>query len=181
MEDRIETFRRRAESELGVRCAAAPMDESMFHAELRSACAQNVCGCYGTCHTCPPNIGPAEECIERVKAYSTYIAFQKVYTLEDSFDFEGMVAGKNDFQNVIQGAAKLAREIFGEPLILGAGGCTLCPTCAAAEGKPCRMPDRAIQSLEANCIQVSEFARHCGLKYINGADTVTYFGGVFLK
>ena len=51
-------------------------------------------------------------------------------------------------------------------------------------GKPgavlaCRFPDRAMSSLEAYGVNVSELAVQCGMRYINGENTVTYFGAVF--
>lgn len=42
-----------------------------------------------------------------------------------------------------------------------------------------RFPDRAMSSLEAYGVNVSELAVQCGMRYINGENTVTYFGAVF--
>ena len=181
MEAKINSFIESIKTKYGVNCGVSKMNTDMFHTELRAACECNTCGNYGLCHTCPPNIGTAEECIDTVSSYERFIAFQKIYDLEDSFDFEGMMAGKEDFKDVMKGVAKVARESFEKPLILGAGGCMICERCAAKDNKPCRFPNLAQASLEANCIQVSQFAECCGLKYINGQNTVTYFGGVFLK
>ena len=64
-------------------------------------------------------------------------------------------------------------------LHLGAGGCHLCEVCAKKTGEPCRHPDRAVASLEAYGVNVSALARLCGMKYINGENTVTYFGALF--
>ena len=63
-------------------------------------------------------------------------------------------------------------------LHLGAGGCGVCKPCAKQSGEPCRFPELAMPSLEAYCINVSELARAAGMKYINGPNTVTYFGAV---
>ena len=43
-------------------------------------------------------------------------------------------------------------------------------------GEPCRHPDLAMSSLETYGINVSELAKAAGMKYINGQNTVTYFG-----
>lgn len=43
---------------------------------------------------------------------------------------------------------------------------------------PARRPWLACPSLESYGIQVSELAARCGMKYINGASTITYFGAV---
>ncbi|MEG1427664.1 MAG: DUF2284 domain-containing protein, partial [Oscillospiraceae bacterium] len=66
-------------------------------------------------------------------------------------------------------------------LYLGAGGCGLCDTCAIVTGEPCRFPENALASLESYGVSVSELATACGMRYINGANTVTYFGAVFVK
>ena len=177
----ILTFKNQIEDKYDINCGICDMDKTMFHAELRKACEVNSCGNYGKCHTCPPNIGSAEECIERVSSYSKVIVYQKIYPLEDSYDYYGMVEAQKEFNDVIHGVADIARITFKEPLILGAGGCFLCETCAAKDGKPCRYPDKAVQSLEANCIQVSELSALAGMRYINGQNTVTYFGAVLLR
>ena len=108
------------------------------------------------------------------------IVYQKIYPLEDSYDFYGMVEAGKEFHSVIQAVSALAKEKFRSPLTLGAGGCRLCESCAAKTGAPCRHPDKTVASLESYCIQVSELAVLAGMKYINGQNTVTYFGGIFL-
>ena len=45
-------------------------------------------------------------------------------------------------------------------------------------GQPCRHPEDALPSLEAYGVNVSKLAAACGMKYVNGANTVTYFAGV---
>ena len=66
-------------------------------------------------------------------------------------------------------------------LFMGAGGCRICKRCAKLDNEPCRFPEEAMSSLEAYGANVSALARSAGMKYINGVDTVTYFGAVFLK
>jgi predicted metal-binding protein len=62
--------------------------------------------------------------------------------------------------------------------MLGAGGCRVCPVCAKKTDEPCRHPELAMSSLETYGINVSKLAASAGMKYINGKDTVTYFGAV---
>ena len=66
-------------------------------------------------------------------------------------------------------------------LHLGAGGCGLCEKCAKLDDLPCRYPKEALASLEAYGVFVSETAKHAGLQYINGANTVTYFGIILFE
>ena len=65
-------------------------------------------------------------------------------------------------------------------LFLGAGGCRVCSRCAKQDDEPCRHPDLALSSLEAYGINVSVLAPQAGMKYINGVNTVTYFGAVLM-
>ena len=67
---------------------------------------------------------------------------------------------------------------FARMLPLGSGGCRLCETCAKRQGQPCRHPEDALPSLEAYGVNVSKLAAACGMKYVNGVNTVTYFAGV---
>ena len=43
------------------------------------------------------------------------------------------------------------------------------------------MPEKALSSLEAYGIDVYQTTKDTDLKYINGADTVTYFGIVLFQ
>lgn len=149
---------------------------------FRDMCAANSCGMYGKCYMCPPDIGPIDELMAEVKNYDYALVYQTVTELEDSYDFEGMIEAKKSTYPLAQ---KL-RETFGklweaDALHLGAGGCGVCPTCAKRTGEPCRFPDRAMPSLEAYGINVSQLAKAADMKYTNGQDTVTYFGAILFK
>ena len=149
--------------------------------ELREFCEQNACGAYGKNYTCPPHIGEINDLIEKLKTYNKAVIWQNIYPLEDSFDYEGMMDAKKDHD--IQ-TREVADKIYTEPgmtrtLILGAGGCTLCESCAANDDTPCKNPSKALSSLEAYGINVSKIENITNMKYINGQDTVTYFSGVF--
>lgn len=140
----------------------------------------NTCGKYGKCWTCPPEVGEIDEMIKSLSAYKGAIVYQLVSPLEDSFDFEGMVKAKKDFFALEMRVVKAIRAIMQkEYLHLGAGGCGVCPRCTKEDDLPCRHPDLAIVSLEAYGVNVSLLAKASGLKYINGPNTVTYFGAIF--
>ena len=74
---------------------------------------------------------------------------------------------------------RLRPMIQGESLCLSAGGCRLCERCAKLDDEPCRMPDKAMTSLEACGVDVYNTTKKTDLKYINGQNTVTFFGAVF--
>ena len=146
---------------------------------FRDMCAANSCGMYGKCYMCPPHVGDADTLMRRVTEYEYALVYQTVAGLEDSFDFEGMVAAKRRTNLLVQELRKvLADKNISKTLHLGAGGCGACETCAKMKDEPCRHPELAMPSLEAYCVNVSELSAASGMKYINGRDTVTYFGAV---
>ena len=157
--------------------------EIVTDASFRKMCEAKMCGNYGKNYKCPPDIGDIEELMAQIKSYDMALVYQTVGELEDSFDFEGMaeVAAKHD--KLSWAVWDYTDEVYGKEgiLHLGAGGCTRCPVCGKKTGEPCRFPDRALGSLEGYGINVSKLAAQAGMKYINGQNTVTYFGAVFMK
>ena len=148
-----------------------------FRREFRAACEQNTCGRFGTNWMCTPDVGDIDEMIARAKGYRHAFVFQYIGALEDSYDIEGMQEAARRHNEIAQALTPAVEEAVGEVLKLGAGGCPVCERCTRLDNIPCRHPDKAMASLESYGIAVSELAPLCGLKYINGQNTVTYFGG----
>ncbi len=163
---------------LGAQNAAlVAVDQIKLDARFREMCASNACGMYGKCWTCPPDVGEIEDVMAKLRSYRCALVYQTISPLEDSFDFEGMQEAGRRHNELVQAI----RNAIPQGLHLGAGGCKICSPCAKRTNEPCRFPDRALSSLEAYGVNVSELAALGGMKYINGANTVTYFGAVFLK
>ena len=160
-----------------------PVSKLVFQPELRALCEQNHCGQYGRNYTCPPHVGEVNALIARLKAFRTAVIWQNIHPLEDSFDFEGMMAAKQKHTRMTQEIAGRVYATLGHEraLVLSAGGCGLCDPCAIQAQASCRHPDEALSSLEAYGINVSKIGEVSGLRYINGANTVTYFAGAFLR
>lgn len=147
---------------------------------FRDMCAANHCGRYGTCYMCPPDVGEIDELMQNLTKYAHVLVYQIVFPLEDSFDFEGMQEARKKHAKLSQGLRRrLDASVLPNALHLGVGACGVCPTCAKQTGEPCRFPDRAMASLEAYGINVSALAKAAGMNYINGQNTVTYFGAIF--
>ena len=153
-----------------------------FDRRFREQCASNACGCYGKNHMCPPDVGDIDELIARAKSYDKALVYQTVSELEDSYDFEGMMeAGKRHHQLTNRLRKAVAAHGLRNVLHLSVGGCRECPICARADNLPCRHPEVATPSMEAYGIAVSKLATRAGMKYINGQNTVTYFGTLLYK
>ena len=152
------------------------VDKIPFDENLRIYCEANYCGSYGKNYACPPDVGDCNEVIDKAKSYKKALIFQTVNQIEDSYDFEGMDEAKDKHSKVADLINDEIQKLYSDYLQLTAGGCTICPKCAKAEDKPCRLPGKAISSLEAYCMDVSTLAGLCDMNYINGINTVTYFG-----
>lgn len=148
----------------------------VLSASFRDICKSNSCGMYGRCWMCPPDIGEIEALMEEVRRYGHGLLYQTVAQIEDSFDIEGMQeAGKNHAWTS-QRIEAFLMPLLGKHLHLSCGGCRLCERCAKRDGLPCRKPEQALPSMEGYGINVYQTTKPTDLKYINGQNTVTYFG-----
>ncbi len=154
-----------------------PQEKIVLSADFRRICESNQCGGYGACWMCPPHIGPIEELMAQVRRYPYGLLYQTIAQIEDSFDIEGMFAASAEHAQVSQRVhAAVVPLVAGDSLHLSCGGCHLCKICAKREDQPCRIPDKALSSLEGYGVDVYNTTKDTPLKYINGANTVTYFG-----
>ncbi len=149
-----------------------------YRRKFRLACEQNACGQYGRNWMCPPDVGGIDALIASTQVYGRALVFNTVSPLEDSFDFAGMMEAEKRHTELGLRIAKRVLPLPGGALRLGAGACLLCAQCAKIDGAPCRRPDDAVSSLEAYGVAVSELAPLCGMNYINGENTVTFFGAI---
>ena len=159
-----------------------PTSSIVLDASFRKLCKANACGVYGKCWMCPPDVGEIDELMARVGQYDLALVYQTVSSLEDSYDFEGMQEAKQQHYKL----SSALRDVFAQKgiltaLHLGCGGCGVCETCAKRSGEPCRFPTLAMPSLEAYGVNVSKLAVTASMKYINGQNTVTYFGAVLFS
>ena len=156
--------------------ASVNAGEIHFNPAFGAACEQNACGFYGACWMCPPDVGDIETLIARAKSFEHAIVFQTVEQIADSFDIEGMHRAAKAHNHLISRLRRAAEKNEIDCWLLGAGACGGCKICAKKSGEPCRHPGRAVVSLEAAGVDVVQLAKQTGLPYINGKNTVTYFG-----
>ncbi|MDR2406085.1 MAG: DUF2284 domain-containing protein [Deltaproteobacteria bacterium] len=172
--------------------ALAPLSVSnfSFNPEFRSLCEANHCGHFNKQWMCPPHVGEVDTLVSEVKSFERAIVYQFIGELEHSMDWKGTLAAGASFKKItLQIVDDLIPRLIDEReskdakavLLLGCGPCPYCKVCAFQENEPCRHPDKAVRSLEANCVDVSALAAECGLKYINGPNTVTFFGSLLYK
>lgn len=173
--EQITTLFARSKEAWGVHeFASCRFQDLPFSEEVRKMCEMNSCGMYGKSWLCPPGCGPIEVWQKKLSAFSHFFLFSTVGRLEDSFDFEGMMAAKENHEKA--SAAILAELHKQDPAVcaLSAGGCSKCTSCTYPDA-PCRFEGKLFPSIEACGISVYELTQKLGMKYINGENTVTYF------
>lgn len=151
-----------------------------FCQEVRDICAGNSCGNYGKCWACPPAVGTLEECQQRMYKYENMLLFSKKYQLENYTDFEPI---KNAWWDFKLGVSDLQKEIKPELtdyMLLSNEGCGKCKTCTYPD-EPCRFPDELHHSLEGYGLYVSVLAEAAAIGYMNGKNTVTFFGALLFN
>ncbi|MHB1452358.1 MAG: DUF2284 domain-containing protein [Saccharofermentanales bacterium] len=146
-----------------------------FLPEIRELCEKNSCRNFATTWACPPAVGTLSECKEKCLMYDHAMVFNSVYPLEDSFDLEGMEAGHRKFKIVCDKLYYLVKSHLDDFLLLSNESCIRCKDCTYPDS-PCRFPEILFPSIEGFGILVVKLAEIAQISYINGKNTVTYFG-----
>lgn len=151
-----------------------------FYEEVRTLCKKNTCRNYGTSWACPPAIGTLSQCEKRVHQFDKMLLFSKKYQLNDSFDFESMIAGLKDFKHSVDNFQQKLQPILFHYLLLSNEGCGRCEKCTYPDFQ-CKFPELLHHSLEGYGFIIKELADEAGMRYINGTNTVTFFGALMFK
>lgn len=162
--------------------AIIPGEQIVLSETFYMICKSNSCGYFNRCWMCPPDIGPIEELMAKVRSFPMGMLYQTIGEIEDSFDIEGMTAASRAHAQVSRRIQAAVRPMLkGEIFHLSCGGCSLCERCAKLDNEPCRFPDETFVPMEGAGIDVYNTTKDTQLKYINGQNTVTYFGLVLFK
>lgn len=144
---------------------------------IRKICEGNTCRNYNTSWACPPAVGTLDECRARCEQFEHLLLLSAKYDLEDPFDYETMVEGHADFKKKIDGFNDAICGMLDNYQLLTNEGCGRCRTCTWPDA-PCRFPDKLYHSIEGYGFHINRLAAKAGMHYINGQNTVTYFGGL---
>jgi predicted metal-binding protein len=141
--------------------------------EVRDMCETNTCRMYNKRWSCPPGCGNLEELQEHISHYRDGLIVQTVGQLEDSMDVETMMETERlQKENLLRLRDVLAEE-YPNLLTLGAGCCTISSECTYPDA-PCRFPAKAISSMEAYGLVVSDVCQSNNMKYYYGNCTIAY-------
>ena len=192
-------------------CGALDVGTLRALPEVRQMCEVNTCGAYGKRWSCPPGCGSIEECEEKMKRYKKGILVQTVGDIEDTMDWEGIMAVKEEhdkrflnliekIRNIADESACLYKKISAELGALNSGsgafgkasgenegflplGDGYCGRCKECTypNSPCRFPDRSMSSMEAFGLFVSDVCRKNGIAYNYGPGKMCYTGCVLFN
>lgn len=159
----------------------APLDIATIELkqEVRDMCRQG-CQQYQKRWSCPPGCGTLEQILSDISRYQGGILVQTTASLEDSFDWDGMMKTQTLHQNNFVSLIERLHNSAVSFLPLGTGCCMICETCSYP-GAPCRFPRKKISSMEACGMLVSEVCQKNNLKYYYGPNTISYAAGVLFK
>lgn len=158
------------------KAAVISQDQIILNEMFLEICRKNQCGMYGKCWVCPPDTGDIHAQMARIRSFDSGVLYQTIAQLADSFDMEGMQAAARKHALLGQRIEKALIHAPFQTFHLSCGGCHLCDRCAKLDHQPCRFPGKALLPLEACGVDVSGTVKSTPLRYLNGQNTVTYFG-----
>lgn len=160
-------------------CGVVATSALCFYEEVRDTCEKRCRG-YGSSWACPPAVGTVAQCRERISGYDKLQLFSKAYLLPDSMDFSAVGSAMRDFKDCAWALGRQLRPKLGKLLILSNESCTRCKACTWPDA-PCRFPEELQPSIEGFGFVVSELAQQAGIPYMNGKNTVTFFGAALYE
>lgn len=147
---------------------------------VRDMCAADKCNMYNKNWCCPPGCGSLPEMKEKMDSFSAGVLVQTTAELEDDFDFETMMSAEAEHK---QHFLALHDELCNEGihcLFMATGTCTNCKECTFPDA-PCRFPERAMPSMEACGLLVSDVCKTSDLPYYYGKGTLTYTACILIR
>ena len=110
--------------------------------------------------------------------YEKMLLFSIKYDLENPFDVEGMQNAMFSFKGSVDIFDEKLKVFLLDYLLLSNEGCGKCTKCTYPDA-PCRFPEYLHHSIEGYGFNIYELAKAAKIKYNNGENTETFFGGVF--
>ena len=158
-----------------------PPADVPFSAEVRAACAENLCGQYGTCHTCPPGCGEWDVLAAKYRAYRGAFLYTTLHTLQGARDYAEMLRSGDDHRRMDDDLIDTLHDAgFSDFVLAGAGSCPVCKKCTYPDA-PCRFPDKMYPCVESHGILVTALAEKHDIDFQAGGNLVTWFSLIFYK
>ena len=149
-----------------------------FSQRIRWIC-ENECPMYGKTWACPPAVGTVTYCKAQCLRFSNCLLISTITEVDDITNIEETLATRPDHEAVTNQVADLMRQLGAEPYVLSTEACAICESCAWAEGKPCRHPDKMHPCVESHGINIIPVLEELGLTFQYGENVVTWFSLLF--
>ena len=153
-------------------------EELEFSQRIRWIC-ENECPMYGKSWACPPAVGTVTYCKAKCRQYKNCLMVSTITEVADIADMEATLATRPEHEEVTNQVAELMRQQGVEPYVLSTEACSICETCAWAEGKPCRFPEKMHPCVESHGINVIPVLEQQGLEFQFGENVVTWISLLF--
>jgi len=149
-----------------------------FSQRIRWIC-ENECPMYGKTWACPPAVGTVTYCKAQCLRFSNCLLISTITEVDDITNIEETLATRPNHEAVTNQVADLMRQLGAEPYVLSTEACAICESCAWAEGKPCRHPDKMHPCVESHGINIIPVLEELGLTFQYGENVVTWFSLLF--
>ena len=152
--------------------------ELEFNDRIRWIC-EHECPMYGKSWACPPGVGAVSACQKTCLGYENCLMISTIVEVNDIADMEETLATRPEHEEITNQVGAILEELGVRPYILSTEACSICETCAIAEGKPCRFPDKMHPCVESQGINVVPMLESRGLHFQFGANVVTWISLLF--
>lgn len=153
----------------------APRSDTETGLKFRKICETNRCGTYNTSWTCPPAVGPVDECIDAMHGYDDCIIVTKTFEDVDMNDS----ASLKRMADIHQSGCRRIKHAFMDEgfdvLALTDGACNFCGSCTYPDA-PCRSPEEKVPSVSGYGIDMGEYIPKSGLEFSFEKDRITFYG-----
>ena len=153
-------------------------DSLEFSQRIRWIC-ENECPMYGKSWACPPAVGTVTYCKAKCRQYKNCLMVSTITEVSDIANMEETLATRPAHEEVTNQVVALMRAQGVEPYVLSTEACSICETCAWAEGKPCRFPEKMHPCVESHGINVIPVLEQQGLEFQFGENVVTWISLLF--
>ena len=144
-----------------------------FNQDVRNMCNPQACRNYNKSWSCPPACASLEELSNYAKTFSHGIIVQTVGDIEDSYDWDGIMAvSLQQKKNFALMRGELKKE-YDSVFAMGSGACQVCDSCTYPD-TPCRFPEKMEVSMEACGLFVSKVCKDNGIAYNYGEGKMAF-------
>lgn len=153
----------------------SPRSDAKTAEVFRAICKTNKCGNYDRSWTCPPAVGPIDECLEQLYSFDNAVIFMRKFVdvnVKDEASLKKMMKEHQDSCRTIK--HMFANEGFDE-LTLSDGECKFCEKCTYPD-KPCRYPNERIPSVSGYGIDMEKYITSNGIEFKFSDNEVTLYG-----